>query len=226
MPTTNRASTTRRLADISMPFQLLVEGKDGLNWFRALARHIGVEGVQVQNYGSVSELRSFLPVFVRAPGFDHVTAIGVVRDAEKKPASDALASVRGALENAGLPAPSAPDTITDGPPRVSVLVLPDGRTPGMLESLLGETVKGTPVADCIDEFLKCAERDGELEIKRPEKAFAHAFLATRPDPHVSVGHAAQRGYWDLDHPALEGVRSFLSDLAHSHRPSSPRGTGP
>ena len=87
----------------------------------------------------------------------------------------------------------------------------------MLESLLGETVRGTPVGDCIDEFLKCAERDGESEISRPEKAFAHAFLATRPDPHVSVGVAAQKGYWNLAHPVLDGVRSFLSALA----PSSP-----
>ena len=95
-----------------------------------------------------------------------------------------------------------------------------------VKSLLGETVKGTPVADCIDEFLKCAELDGESGIKRHEKAFAHAFLATRPDPHVSLGHAAQRGYWDLDHPALEGVRSFLSDLAQYHRPSGQEGAGP
>ena len=197
-----------------------------MNWFRALARHMGVEGVQVQNYGSVSELRSFLPMFVRTPGFDHVSAVGIVRDAEKNPASDAFASVRGALENAGLPAPSAPDTIADGPPRVSVLVFPDGTNRGMLESLLGETVTGTPVADCINEFLQCAERDCESEINRPEKAFVHAFLATRPDPHVSVGVAAQKGYWDLDHPALERVRSFLSDLEQYHRSSGRKGVGP
>ncbi|MDE2873513.1 MAG: hypothetical protein OXQ94_17705 [Gemmatimonadota bacterium] len=215
MPPTNGPQTRQRLADITEPTQLLVEGKDGLNWFRTLLQHMGIGGVQVQNYRSVSELRSFLQMFARAPGFVNVTAVGIVRDAETNPGSDALASVRGALENAGLPAPSVPDTIAAGPPRVSVLILPDGANPGMLESLLGETVRGTPVADCIDEFLKCAERDGGSEINRPEKAFAHAFLATRPDPHVSVGVAAQKGYWDLDHAALDGVRSFLSSLALS-----------
>ncbi len=218
MPPTNGAQTRHRLAEITEPIQLLVEGKDGRNWFLALVRHMGVEeGVQVQNYRSVSELRSFLQMFARAPGFVNVTAVGIVRDAEEKPASDALARVRGALEYAGLPAPSVPDTIADGPPRVSVLILPDGTNPGMLESLLSETVKGTPVADCIDEFLKCAERDGGSQIKRPDKAFAHAFLATRPDPHVSVGVAAQKRYWDLDHPALDGVRSFLRDLSQTRR---------
>ena len=73
--------------------------------------------------------------------------------------------------------------------------------------------------------MKCAERDGESEIDRPEKAFAHAFLATRPDPHVSVGVAARKGYWDLDRPALEGVRSFLSGLAQARRPSRRKGDG-
>lgn len=218
MPPTNGAQTRHRLAEIRKPIQLLVEGNDGRNWFLALVRHMGVEeGVQVQNYRSVSELRNFLQMFAKAPGFVNVTAVGIVRDAEEKPASDALASVRGALEKAGLPAPSVPDTIADGPPRVSVLILPDGTNPGMLESLLSETVKGTLAADCIDEFLECAERDGGSQIKRPDKAFAHAFLATRPDPHVSVGVAAQKRYWDLDHPALEGVRSFLRDLSRTHR---------
>ena len=217
MPPTNTGQTRHRLAEIAEPIQLLVEGNDGLNWFLALFGHMGVEGVQVQDYGGVSELRRFLQMFARAPGFVNVTAVGIVRDAEEKPPRDALASVRGALEDAGLPAPDVPDTIADGPPRVSVLILPDGTNPGLLESLLSETVKDTPVADCIDEFLECAERDGGSQIKRPDKAFAHAFLATRPDPHVSVGVAAQKGYWDLDHQALDGVRSFLRDLARTHR---------
>lgn len=222
MPPNNGDQPRHRPAEMTEPIQLLVEGKDGMNWFRALVRHMGVEGVDVQNYGSVSELRSFLKMFAKAPGFVNVTAVGIVRDAEENPASDALASVRGALDNAGLPAPSVPDTIADGPPHVSVLILPDGESPGMLESVLGETVRGTPVADCIDEFLKCAERDGESEIRRPQKAFVHAFLSTRPDPHVSVGVTAQKGYWDFDHPVLDGVRSFLSALGRS----SPKSVSP
>ncbi len=196
---------------ITDPIQLLVEGKDDFNFFWALLQKVGLERVQIQHYGGVDGLRGFVSAFAKMAGFSNVTAIGIVRDAEKS-AGDALKSVRNALENAGLPTPRPPATVAAGHPCISVLVLPDGEKPGMLESVLGETVRSTPVADCIDQFLKCAARDGESEIKRPEKAFAHAFLATRPDPHVSVGVAAQKGYWNLDHPALDGVRSFLSDL--------------
>lgn len=217
MPGTDSVGTQLQPSAIKEPIQLLVEGKDDLNFFRALLQSMGRQGVQFQNYDGVDKLRRFVSAFARMAGFSDVTAVGIVRDAERKSAKDALASVRGALDNAGLPAPSLPDTVAGGPPRVSVLILPDGKNPGMLESLLGETVRGTPVADCIDEFLKCAERDGESEINQPEKAFAHAFLATRPDPHVSVGVAAQKGYWDFDHPALDGVRSFVSDLEGATR---------
>ena len=45
-----------------------------------------------------------------------------------------------------------------------------------------------------------------------DKARVHAWLATRPEPHVSVGFAAQKGYWDLDHAAFAGVREFLKAL--------------
>ena len=212
MPGRDSAGSRFQPSAIREPIQLLVEGNDDLNFFRALLQHMGLQGIQFQSYGGVDNLRRFLSAFARMSGFSSLIAVGIVRDAEKS-AVGAFASVSGALENAGLPVPPPPDTVADGLPRISVLILPDGTNPGMLESLLGEIVKGTLVADCINEFLECAERDGELKIERPEKAFAHAFLATRPDPHVSVGVAAQKGYWDLDHSVLDGVRSFVSDLA-------------
>ena len=46
-----------------------------------------------------------------------------------------------------------------------------------------------------------------LEVDR-----SHAWLATQPLPHVSVGVAALKGYWDLDHQALDAVRQFLTAL--------------
>ena len=64
---------------------------------------------------------------------------------------------------------------------------------------------------CIDDFLRCVEESNEPS-RRPDKARAHAYLTTKPQPHVSVGVAAQKGYWNLDHAALEDVRGFLASL--------------
>ena len=47
----------------------------------------------------------------------------------------------------------------------------------------------------------------------PYKARARAYLATKRDPHLSVGVAAKRGYWQLDHPVLQPLRGFLQNLA-------------
>ena len=213
MPRATLAGGQLRPAAIRNSIQLLVEGKDGLNWFQALARHLSLE-IQGQNFGGVTELRGFLRAFTKVPGFTGVTSIGIVRDAEES-ATDAFNSVQDALDHAGLPVPTGVGATADGRPSVAVLILPDGKSPGMLESVLRASVRDTSVGTCIDEFLGCAERLAGCEIGRPQKAFVHAFLATRPDPHVSVGVAAQKGYWNFEHPVVDGVRSFLSTLARS-----------
>ncbi len=213
MPPTETDNSRLRPTRIHSSIQLLVEGKDALNWFQGLARHLSLEGLQIQNYGGVDDLRVFLKALVKMPDFSTVTSIGIVRDAEDS-ADGACASVKGALEQAGLPVPSCADARRDGHPSVSLLILPDGRSPRMLESVLSDIVRSTPVGACIEKFLRCADESvAESKVKRSPKAFVHAFLATKPHPHVSVGVAAKKGYWDLGHPALKGVRSFLSDLA-------------
>lgn len=49
-------------------------------------------------------------------------------------------------------------------------------------------------------------------MRRADKSRAHAYISTKPDPQFSVGYAAMRDYWDLDHDALRNVRHFLESL--------------
>lgn len=200
-----------RTTRISSPGQLLVEGNDQRNFFEALCAHLGIRDAQVQDFGGVGELGRFLQAFVRAPGFGEVSSVGVVRDAETS-ADAALQSARSALERAGLIPPAAAGRFGDGDPKTGVLALPDGRSPGMLETLLCRTLEGLEVDRCIDSFFDCAKALPGTAIDRPDKARAFAYLTTRRDPHHSVGVAARRGAWDLDHPALEGARAFLTAL--------------
>lgn len=200
-------------AAVQHPVQLLAEGKDAKNWFEALVRHISLPDIQVQNYGGVRELRKFLKSFALMPGFQTVRSVGIVRDAEKQGPEDAFRSVRDGLAAAGLPVPSSGGAATHhGTPSVAVLILPGSGRTGMLESLLMESLAEDPVRPCIEDFLVCSESRSRTPTQRPEKSFVHAYLATRPDPHVSVGVAAQKGYWNLDHPAFEKTRRFLSDV--------------
>ena len=78
---------------ISSKTQLVVEGKDYLNFFEAFLDHLEIAEVQIQNYGSVDQLGVFLPLLAKMSNFDVVRSLGVVRDAEKSSQS-ALQSVR------------------------------------------------------------------------------------------------------------------------------------
>lgn len=205
------------------PVQLLVEGNDPRNFFEKYIRHLGLTDVQLQNFGGVGDLTRFLKGFVVAPRFVSVKRIGIVRDAERRADDDvpggpqrssamsAFHSVQSSLRNVGLPIPTRPAEEI-GTPAVSVFILPGDREDGMLETLLCETFADTTLDRCIDEFFRCTEAAGSA-ISRRDKARAHAYLATKPHPYVSVGVAAQKGYWDLEHGAFDGVRRFLMALA-------------
>lgn len=197
---------------INRKTQLLVEGNDERNFFVAMFRHLSLDGVQIQNFGGVDNLRDFLATFARLDDvFEDVESVGIVRDAEIS-AESAFQSVQGALRNADMVVPTAPGVKADGSPSVSVFILPDNESGGMLETLLCRTFENTPMNGCIDDFLDCVSDETSERLRRPEKSRAHAYIATTPEPQVSVGVAAQRGYWNLDHAAFDGVRRFLQSL--------------
>ena len=124
---------------VNTSIQLLVEGNDQRNFFRAIINHIGISGVQIQNFGGVTELRDFLSALVNQDDFyETVKSVGIARDAEES-AQSAFQSVQSSLRNAGLPAPARPMESVGDSPAVNVLILPDDSRPGMLEPLLCET---------------------------------------------------------------------------------------
>ena len=207
------ARPTKEVQNVHMPttiygeIQLLVEGKDQLNFFEAFTKHLSIQSVQVSNFGGVTDLREFLSSFAKARNFEKIRSIGIVRDAEKL-AGSAFQSVQSALGNAALPVPARAGQTSGGSRPVTVYILPDNKHPGMLETLLCRTFANTAEDRCIDDYFACVG----APVRQPEKARAHAWLATKPDPHVSVGVAAKKDYWDLDHAVFADLRNFLVAL--------------
>ena len=145
---------------IESKIQLLVEGNDQRNFFRAYTSHLAIEDIQIRDFGGVRNLRRYLRAFVSEPGFrDLVQSVGIVRDAEKSAAS-AFQSVQSSLKRADLSVPEQPETPSDGIPAVSVLILPGRGESGMLETLLCETFAGSPENDCISSFFDCLDENG------------------------------------------------------------------
>ena len=196
---------------IEQPKQLLVEGNDQRNFFEALLKHLNCQDIQIHNFGGVDELPAFLRGFTGSTGYSSVTSLGIVRDAEGDENS-AWQSVQSALQRAGMPVPARVGQRSAEIPYVSVLILPGGNQPGMLETVLNQTFSDDPVNTCINDFFACVERLPGKRIHIPDKARARAYMWAREKPHVSVGVAAQAGYWDFSHEAFAPLRSFLTAL--------------
>lgn len=209
MPTTISAETL-----------LLVEGNDHRNFFEAFSKHLGISQMNIEDFGGVSQLSEYLSALVKSREFARVRRLGIVRDAEDS-ARSAFQSVCSALgkanralselDRANLVLPDTVGIVADGCPAVSVLVVPDDGA-GMLETVLAGSFAGTREDNCIDRFFECVYPDGRKMQRRPEKARTTAYLATTPDPHVSVGVAAKKRVWDFDHDAFRKIREFLSRL--------------
>ncbi len=197
---------------INQPKQVLVEGLDDERLFGAFLKHLGVTDVQIHQYSGKENLGNFLKAYVRTPGFEVCSAIGIVRDADLDNNS-AFQSIRTCLGNAGLAQPSEPLRQAPGPPSVTILVLPHGSNQGALEDVCLDAVSKDPATPCVEKYFMCLRHQKLLPVPQSHsKAKAYAFLSSRERPGLRIGEAAEAGYWPLDHAAFSVIRQFLGML--------------
>ena len=213
--TTSRCDNDPGLKEIAEPHFLVVEGPDDQRFFKALLRRSQISGFQVDYVAGVSNLPDFLEASKIRSGFENVTSIGIVRDANGN-RDGAFQSVHDALKAAGFPVPSKPLVLADGQPRVSVMIMPpdEDKAGRMLEDLCLEAVTDDPAMHCVEEYFRCLEDQNvvQKEGARP-KARLHAFLASRERPGLRLGEAAEKNDIPLDNPVFEPVTKFLRQLA-------------
>ena len=199
------------LANVNRPKQLFVEGQEEVLFLGAFLRALGINDVQIQNCRGKDNLGPILLEIADGPDFQLVNSIGIVRDADNS-YTGALQSVQSALRSAGITIPEqsaipAPETL-----RVSVFIMPDNSSTGALEQLCLSALANDPAMPCVEEFLTCVNSQLTDPPKDQQKARVHAFLASRQDPELRLGEAAQRGYIPLDDPAFTDLAQFLHDL--------------
>ena len=81
----------------------------------------------------------------------------------------------------------------------------------MLEKLLWETIPDG-ARQCTDSFFGCVTESSGLPVRNPRRTRTSAYLATQRQPRLSVGYSARGRYWDLNHPALAEIRSFVRGI--------------
>jgi hypothetical protein len=141
---------------IEKPGLLLVEGDDEYRYFRCLLAERGITDVQVHDVRGKGNYPENIRTLKNAPGYVQVRVVGVVKDIHPYATQDAaLASVKDALSNAGLPAPIEVGVFVPGPPRVGVLLMPPAGDGVGLEDLCLATVADDPVMQCVDDYMRC-----------------------------------------------------------------------
>ena len=197
---------------IAQSKQLIVEGNDEVRVFSALCEHLGISGLQVQQCGGYSNLRRFLRTFTAGPNFQEVESLTIVADADTN-RSGRQQSIQDALSSAGLPAPSAPLQLAsrDGI-KVAYLIIPHNTEGTMLEDVCLASVRSDAAMKCVDEFFECLTHEGASTPRdvHLSKAKVHAFLASRDDPALRTGEAADGGIWQLDDDAFRPMRELLT----------------
>jgi len=198
-------------APITRPRLLVVEGTDARVFFDVLLEQMGLaDAVQTQDFGGVNELPSFLRTLPVTSGFSQVTSLGIARDADSN-ARSAFQSVCGSLKRAGLRVPQQPMVAASGNPTVSVFVLPDCTSPGMLETLCLQSVESDPIMPCVAEYFDCVAANGSVP-GNMDKARLQALLASRSRPGLSLRDATKAGYWPWDSPVFDPLKQFLRAL--------------
>ena len=194
-----------------MPAQLLVEGSDPKNLLRVFCTSWELAGIQIHDFGGFTELRDYLKSLRGISGYDGVSKLGIIRDAEQS-AQSAFESIQNSLQNANLNSPDEPRAPSSGQPAVSVFILPDDASKGSLESLLWRSIEADPRAQCIDDYVACMELI-DMTVARQDKVRILAWLAAQRRPTDSIGVAARMGYWDPMHQSFAQIRRFLEALS-------------
>ncbi len=140
-----------------------------------------------------------------------MTSIGIVYDSDDNPET-AFQSVCTAIEKVGWIVPKQPLMPAGQNPKVTVMILPDANTTGMLEDVCLASVSENPAIKCVDVFFECIRQETSVFSKNLSKARVHAFLASRPEPDLRFGEATLRGYWDLESEAFNSIKNFLRML--------------
>ncbi len=201
--------------DITKTKILLVEGNHEQDLFSKLLHKLDLASdIQIVNAQGKDKYPTQLKAIMKMPGHELITSVGIVGDADDNP-QRAFQNICKVLQEAKLPQPTAPlqPVKIDGL-QVIVLILPDSQTKGMLETVCLESVKDDPAMICVNQYFECLEQklDKDKLPKNMAKSKIQAFLASRHEFAVDLGVAAQKSYWQFDHPVFETIKQFLQQL--------------
>ena len=174
--------------------------------------------VQVENFGGNEQLSTKINLWSKAPGFENIKSLVVIRDAETNAAA-AVQSINSAFRNAGLPEPKRPGIIEhDASLSTGFLLFPacsteliDGTLEDLCLSILEESEP--QILHEISLFMNGLSNDGLRTFPHEFKSKLHTYFSVTDD-YVSfkIGEAADAGAFDWTSEKLQPLRDFLISM--------------
>ena len=159
-----------------------------------------------------------LAVLKNMAGFDKVTSLLIIRDAERD-AISASREIQHALEKNGLPVPQGAHCWEGESIKTGFVLFPtcDGAVQnGTLEDLCLSILSdpsSEEVLKEIDGFLKRLEGRRQKTFARIFKAKLHTYFSVHNDyVSLKIGEAAVAGAFDWENAALEPLKNFLEEI--------------
>ncbi len=189
---------------------LLVEGDDERHLVKGLQSLHGFPDFQIIDYKGKDKFRSFLGTLRLTEGFNQVTSIGILRDADSNP-SGAFQSIQDSLNYNKLPCPGKPvEAARADNLSVRVFIIPGAGQQGMLETLCLQALADDPVFACVNEFSTCVQSKRTQNFNMA-KVQMQAFLASFPGVRL-IGEAALAGHLNLGNAAYQPLVNFLKQV--------------
>lgn len=205
------APQSREPKELIKPKLLIGEGREESDFFTALLAHLAITDVQVEAYNGKSNLGSYLKTLRVRPGFAGIISIGITRDADLDPINS-LKSICGFLTKEPFTSPGSHGTFAGQRPKCGIFLMPDGVSPGMLEDICIEAVRGDPAFVCVEEYLSCVATRANRNPDSPAKARIEAWLSSLTRPDLRLGQAAQAGLFPWDEAVFEPLKDFIKAL--------------
>jgi hypothetical protein len=214
------APVCQKVLQLSKPNFLYVEGNDDKSFFTAFAKHLNLDNqIQVEQYGGTPKLSGALKVLNNHQDKNRLSSVVVIRDADGS-ADSAFQSVRTALQNSKWAVPKEPMVPVGDRPRVIVMILPVGKSCGMLEDVYLASVVADPAMQCVNSYFGCLDSVFHRMSNEPSKSVVRTFLTSREILEASHFEFVQQQMekWPAAFPKNIAVQKVHAFLASRYKP--------
>lgn len=212
---------------IVKPYIILCEGKDAMLFLiRFLeSKDLGYDarfanGIQVLDFGGNENLPAFLKSFKNMEGFDKISSLLIVRDAERD-AKKAQTDIKGALKNACLSVPESCNIWVNDETedmRISYTLFPNcsgSAKNGTLEDLCWSILSEENIViikEQITQFIDQLKLKQLRDFPRQFKSRLHTYFSVT-DEYVSmkIGEAAAANAFDWSSNCLQPLKQLIEN---------------